>query len=625
MPGRSLIDVGSLAAPPGTDGLELEVVETPNGRHLRLRACADLSGFATKWFATPAVSASLTLADDPGGSEPELLGFACTQFALPVVAGRSLDFDFTPATNLRSPPAMGLLLVRSGDRTTLVAPLTNVHEQIISVHDGQMRWGWHGDLDEVPNGFETVMGVYDGDDATEVFALWAIELGDGTAPSPRRRDTNPITSHLSYWTDNGAAYWYRTEAERTIGASVAEAVTRLRADGVPVNAVELDSWFYIHETLRPIAEIGYPEEVPPTGMMQWLPRDDVFDQQPNDQRDALEQWADDLGRPPLVFHSRHISPSSPYLAEGEWWVDLLGAQPVDPDFFRRWFDDAVRWGACCIEQDWMLMCWFGVRAMRAAPGRAAGWQRALDHHAGATGIGLLWCMATPADIVLAATLPNVVAVRTSDDYRFAEDPALLWVWFLTVNRLAGTLGLSAFKDVFFSQRPAPGADAIDGDEHAELEALLSALSAGPVGIGDRIGHTDASIVMRTCDADGLIRHVDRPVGFIDDCLYGGPARGERLAWATATSTSGDEVWIYVVAINVSSPRARISDTLPFADLGLDGLRSVLDWRGGTTTIDDRLAVTLSPRDWAYFVIAPPGRMADEGDLGKYVTVPTDRP
>jgi hypothetical protein len=58
---------------------------------------------------------------------------------------------------------------------------------------------------------------------------------------------------------------------------------------------------------------------------------------------------------------------------------------------------------------------------------------------------------------------------------------------------------------------------------------------------------------------------------------------------------------------------------------VEDLRSVLDWRGGITTIGDRVAVTLTPRDWAYFVVAPPGHFADEGDLGKYVTMPSDRP
>ena len=68
-----------------------------------------------------------------------------------------------------------------------------------------------------------------------------------------------------------------------------------------------------------------------------------------------------------MIHARHISPRSPYLTEGQWWIDELAAQPVDPLFFRRWFDDARRWGVCAIEQDWMLMYWFGVRALRARP------------------------------------------------------------------------------------------------------------------------------------------------------------------------------------------------------------------------------------------------------------------
>ena len=388
-------------------------------------------------------------------------------------------------------------------------------------------------------------------------------MGRRAASRSARRDrvrTNPIVTHLSYWTDNGAAYWYRTESGRTIGTSVAEAVEALRADDVPINAVELDSWCYQHEVPRPISEIGYPEEVPPSGLMLWEPRADAFDP-PSDGGDPIEQFAERLGRPPLVIHSRHISPTSPYLGDGEWWVDALAAQPVDPMFFRRWFDDARRWNVCAIEQDWMLLYWFGVRALRAAPDRAAAWQRGLDELAGESGIDLIWCMATPADIVLAATLDHVVAVRTCDDYRFAADPALLWTWYLTVNRLAGALGLAAFKDCFFSRRPPAGADAIDGDEHAELEALLACMSAGPVGIGDRIGCTDRDIVMRTCDDDGRIRHVDRPLGMVDSCLFGEPARGERLAWAATTSTRDGKVWTYVVAINTATEHRVVADRL----------------------------------------------------------------
>jgi len=609
---ESLVQFGETVLP---DGVIIEHDVDGDLARVRLTATRDLTRLATGRFARLGAHVELQF-----HGQPNFLGFAYTQFALPVVAGPSLDFDFDPAPNLHSPPVLGVLVARIGDQHVLLAPVDHPHEQVIGVADGGLQWGWHGDLDDVPAGFSTTLGLYTGPSAAQLLNRW---VSDVRAGRPRvSTSANPITSHLSYWTDNGAAYWYRTEAGRTIGTSVSEAVESVRAAGVPVRAVELDSWCYQHEVPRPIAEVGYPEEVPPSGMMRWEPRVDAFDAPPN-KLDAIEGFAERLGRPPLVIHSRHISPNSPYVEDGEWWVDRLAAQPMDPTFFRRWFDDARRWGVCAIEQDWMLLYWFGVRAMRAVPGRAAEWQRALDTLADESGIDLIWSMATPADIVLAATLDHVVAVRTCDDYRFAADPALLWTWYLTVNVLAAALGLHAFKDCFFSRRPAPGADAIDGDEHAELEALLACMATGPVGIGDRIGCTDPDVVLRTCDADGRIRHVDRPLGLIEACLFGEPARGERLAWATTTSTRDGQVWTYVVAINTAAQRRVISDRLKLDDVGCLGPCAVYDWRRGTVEEIESIDATLEARNWALWVCAPVGERADAGDLAKYVTVESD--
>ena len=606
-----LVHLGEASLP---DGVTLHRHSADGVERLTLTATRALTGIATGRFSRPSARVAFSVA-----GEPSYLGFAYTQFALPVVAGPSLDFDFHPAHNLQSPRVLGLLLARVGETHVLLAPLDHPHEQVIAVNDG-LEWGWHGDLDEVPQGFTTTLGIYTAGTAVELLDRWGRDVRGGRSRPPS--DANPITSHLSYWTDNGAAYWYRTEAGRTIGTSVAEAVEALRADEVPICAVELDSWSYDHEVARPIAEIGYPEEVPPSGMLRWQARTDAFEAPSND-ADPIEHFAERLGRPPLVIHSRHISPKSPYLAEGEWWVDTLAAHPVDPMFFRRWFADAQRWGVCAIEQDWMLMYWFGVRALRALPDRAAVWQQGLDALAGESSIGLVWSMATPADIVLAATLDHVVAVRTSDDYRFAADPALLWTWYLTVNRLAASLGLRAFKDCFFSGRPAPGDDAIDGDEHAELEALLACMSAGPVGIGDRIGRTDREVVMRTCDSNGRIRHVDRPLGLVDACLFGEPARGERLAWATTTATRDGKVWTYVVAINTSTDRRTIADTLLLDTVGVVAPCEVYDWRSRTVQTTHAITAELGPRDWALWVCAPLGEDAASGEQAKYVTVVSD--
>ncbi len=606
------------------DGVGVERIQSDSGERLRLVAERDLSGLATGRFARPSVGVRWSSQRFAEGIE--FCGFAFTQFAFPVVGDASLDFDFTPSDGVRSPSAVLPLLARTTDAAMLLAPLTAAHEQVIAVRDGALTWGWHGDLDEVPAGCTTELGVYRGDSVSAVLAAWSADL----APTSDRVRDNPLTTHLSYWTDNGAAYWYRTEADRAIVDSIVEAVRTLQDDGIPIRAVELDSWWYRHETPPPIVEIGYPRGVPPSGTMRWEPRADAFGAADAEVSvDVLGEVSARLQGAPLALHARHLSPRSPYIAEGveqgeTWWVDELAAQPADPAFFRRWFDDAAANGVTVIEQDWMLMFWFWVRELRAHPGRALEWQRAMNRHAAATGVDLLWCMATPADLVEAAHLDHVIAVRTSDDYRYADDPAELWAWFLTVNRLAHALDLPVFKDVFFSNADVgPGDDPIDGDPHAELEAALAALSGGVVGIGDRAGRTDRGVVLRTCDDDGRIRRVDRPIAFVDDGLFGAPPRGEALGWATTTATTSDGTWTYVLAINTSSPRSTITDTFDLEDD-----RAVLDWRTGSWSSRRSVDVTLEARDWSLAVVAPPSFDVESAalvavEVDRYVVVESD--
>ena len=176
---------------------------------------------------------------------------------------------------------------------------------------------------------------------------------------------------------------------------------------------------------------------------------------------------------------------------------------------------AASWGAISYEQDWLVEIWLGVRGLRERPGRVRAWQEGLDAAAARHGLSLVWCMATPADFFQTLTLGRVVSIRTSGDYRYLSGNASHWVRFLYTNALARALGLLPFKDVFLTARDADG---LDGDPHAEAEAMLSALSAGPVGIGDRIGRTDPAIVRRTCRADGLLVKPDLPIAALERCF-----------------------------------------------------------------------------------------------------------
>lgn len=584
----------------------------PNRVVWSLTSSAALTSVGTGMFAEPANYVSLRPASflDP---QATLRGYSFTQFAYPVIGGAGRPFELNPAPNLSSPPAVIPMLIDSEVQVTLLAPLGAWHEQIIAVRQNEMgidelRWGWHGDLDEVPAGFSAELGIYSGRTASDVLSRWAADIKAAAGTTRRPTSDNPATSHLSYWTDNGAAYWYRREPDLDLAGTLAQKLKELSSIGVEIGAVEFDSWFYEHEVSRGISEVGYLDEVPPTGMLEWTARSDVLP-------DGVDGLARQLGSPPLILHARHISAASPYLDDGDWWVDV-GAHPVDQSFFARWFADAKRWGAVCVEQDWMLLSWFGVRQLRAAPGRALAWQKALDTAAGAHDMGLMWCMPTPADLVATVELNNLIAIRTSDDYRFAADPALLWHWYLMGNRLIGELDLTASKDCFFTSSDT-GSTEIDGDQHAEAESVLAALSAGVVGIGDRIGRTDASLVDRLCRPDGVLVKPDRPVAIADQCFFADPLAGDQLLWGE--TAVGD--WRYIVALHTASTEGGLGDEF---DLGGEYL--VYEWRTGTAVVADQIRVELGHRDWALFVCCPITTAADGdrhaliGDPSKYVTM-----
>ncbi len=577
---------------------------------------------STGRFAHPGPGVDLVV-DPAAGERWRVGGCAFTQFGLPVWAGPDLDFDFEPADNLRAPPAMQPCWFRlAEDDWALLAPIRHWHDQIVSLvetDDGRrLRWGPHGDLTQVAPDWSIELEVRRGPSLRALIGAWGAGVRERAATVDVDRHLDVATSHLSYWTDNGAAYWYRNEPGRSLAQTVVDVVDDLDERDVPIRAVELDSWFYDHEVARPVSPDDYPEEVPPTGLLRWEARADTVPM-------GMPAFAEALDGHPLILHSRHLSIHADGV-DDDWWLDRC-AHPSDPSWFRGWFERARAWGATTIEQDWMLLYWFGVRQLREGSGRAAEWLDTLDALAAEHDLHLWFCMANPPDIVHAATLRRVSAIRTSDDYRFADDPALLWRWFLTVNLLADGLGIPAFKDCFFSagvddlDTPGP----TDGDPHHEVEALLSALSAGPVGIGDRIGRTETAIVARCVRADGRIVAPDRPLVIRDDDLD--PA-GE-VTWAS--TVAGDSV--VVVALHTGPGDAAaagwpLRDAVAAAGVAPGGDAPawvVYDWRARTARIveaESDLRVTLGRRDWAQLVLVPlaPDGPTLLGDLDRHTTL-----
>jgi hypothetical protein len=590
----------------------------------RCEAAREIGGLASGAFDRPRIAWPWLrpLLRRPGGLPPGARGFGhqYTEFALPTFAGAALDdfflLPFRPAV------VEPLFVTTAEGACLMLAPLDAFHEQVIAVPrdagraaDG-VRCGWHGDLDRVPAGFASELALFAGPGPRRVLDAWGALLRRRARTPERSRRADASLSHLSYWTDNGGAYWYRSEPGLDLATTLERTLGALREARVPVRCVELDSWFYPHEQSRPLNPGA--SDVPPTGAMAWEPRADLLPE-------GVSGLRRRLGEAPLVLHGRHFASASPYWERHPAWRDGERAHPAEPDaFFDELLGQAATWGAVQYEQDWLVESFLTVRGLREAPGRARAWHEALDRAAARHGLSLLWCMASPADFMQTVTLSRVAAIRTSGDYKYLVGNASLWTWFLHGSALARALGLLPFKDVFLSSRDGDGRD---GDPAAEVEALLSALSAGPVAIGDRLGRTDRALVLRTCREDGLLVKPDAPVAALERCyrahavLEPAPLLGE--AWSLHPAGR----WIYLVALHAHRGSEPLRFALALGELGeLAPREPVLAWSwrsGACERIEPHgaLQYQLAPGDWDYRILCPlmPGGIAVLGDPARYAT------
>jgi len=614
-------EVGGLAAP-----LHASVRAYRNQALLvfRLETDAELRGFGGGTFADPSVvwPALQPSTRAAGGVAPgtRTYGHQYSEFALPVSGGdAATGFLFAPHRPAIVEP---LLFVAPNGRTLLLAPLDQFHEQIIAVprdvdheEDG-IRCGWHGDLADVPAGFATELCLWAAASPRATLDLWGRTLRRRHATHRRGRYADDGVGKLSYWTDNGAVYYYRTAPDLDYTQTLEAVLEELRRARVPVCSVQLDSWFYPHALTREVSADGAPL-VPPTGMLRWEPRADLFPAGWSDLRRRL-------GGLPLILHSRHFSSESPYWREYACWEDGAYAHPRDARLRERLMESAAAWGVITYEQDWMVESFLGVRGLRAGPGRARAWQEGLDRAAGARGMTLQWCMSTPADFMQTVSLANLVSIRTSGDYRYLFDNGLNWVWFLHVNALARALGLIPYKDVFISHGKTANSA---GEDYVEVESLLAALSSGPVGIGDEIGCTDRGIVMRTCREDGVLVKPDVPIAALDRCFLRNAYLEPQPLIGETYSDHPAGRWCYVAVFNAYRGKEPIDYRVAVDTLGESAPRGpviAFDWRQRTCT---QLAAggawsgSLSWQDWEYRVLCPvlDGEVAVIGDVSKYAT------
>ncbi|CEL94500.1 unnamed protein product [Vitrella brassicaformis CCMP3155] len=330
----------------------------------------------------------------------------------------------------------------------------------------------------------------------EAIDKWGVVLRS-FYPESERRPFDLFSEYVTYWTDNGAYYYYHTE-EKTSYEDSLLGVQRYWQEQTPMElkGLQLDSWFY-RKTLKH------------QGTYTWDADAEIF---PNGLRELHKK----LGLP-LAAHNRYFATDSPYdNANGGKYsfirdTDSQMAVSVDPVFWHDLYRNATGWGLRMYEQDWLYFMVEFMPQLTQDVNLLARYMSLMTMTAGEYGVAVQLCMPYPRHIMAAVQYNPVASIRASDDYTPGN---LQWDIGITAP-IIRSLGIAPFKDVFWSTNATTDKYGGFNEPFPDLQLAMATLSTGPVAVGDKIGLTDWQLVAKCCRQDGRILKPSRPIAFVD--------------------------------------------------------------------------------------------------------------
>ncbi len=451
--------------------------------------------------------------------------------------------------------------------TLIVSPADNFLVSSLTVDaSGEMQSGIDKRISTLPSKFQHGTMVTFGAGITRTLEAWGENLQKLGHKKPVSNHADLVLTSFGYWTDNGAHYYYRFDHKLGYEGTLLAVRDQFRQMGVPIAYMQLDSWWY------PKARGNNPAG--DNGELLYRADPKIF---PN----GLPAFHKKMGLP-FVTHARWVSPASPYRKEYRMSNDVI----IDPRYWRSTADYLSKSGVIVYEQDWLN---YNARpAINIAQSQAY-----LDDMASGMagkGIGIQYCMALPGYFMASTQLQNVRTIRSSDD-RFVR---ARWDSFLYTSELAHAVGLWPWCDVFMS---------------SELPNLvISTLSAGPVGTGDKLGSINAANLKRAMRSDSVLLKPDVPLVPIDAMYMADAAAGkstETTPMVAETHTNfGTATEHYVFAYPRVNGDGGVS--VPLSELGIDGSVYAWNWvtqSGEVLSSGGQLQMRFAD-GWSYEVLAP---------------------
>merc|ERR1712228_97673 len=230
--------------------------------------------------------------------------------------------------------------------------------------------------------------------------------------------------------------------------------------------------------------------------------------------------------------------------------------PLQQEFWNYLFDINMDWGLTVYEQDWLSTVEDEVQLLSSSTSFGRQWLHGMATAADAHNINIQYCMSYPRHLLSSVELSAVTQIRASHDYHPGNDQ-----WQIGISSIfASSLDIMPSKDSYWSQNDAQSGHYAVGtnESHNRLQSAVLSLSNGPVTFSDRIGYSNASLIMKCCMASGLLLRPDVSATMIDKYflyksgLNTSNAMGvDGRIWSTYSVIGDNEFYkyLYVFAVN----------------------------------------------------------------------------
>ncbi|XP_072031492.1 uncharacterized protein [Amphiura filiformis] len=385
-----------------------------------------------------------------------------------------------------------LVLFDKMQRSMVIGPFREFMAGSVNynMQSNAMEWGIMGSATSIPKDFVYETAVVFGEGIKPAIMKYGENLLKHHGKTRAAAVSDFTSNYLGYWTDNGAYYYYETAPDMNYDETLMEVKKYSDGLNIPYRYFQLDSWWYYKG-------IG-------GGVQNWTARADIFPK-------GIQDFYNRLGLP-LVAHNRWWSSDTQYAkANGGQWnfiveKDAQKAIPQDEGFWNYLLSESKKWGLIVYEQDWLNEEFEDMKATTQDVMVGRTWMNTMSAGASMNDMPMQLCMPMARHLLQSVEMPAVTQSRASDDYQPGNSQ-----WNIGISSiLLHALSLRPYKDNFWTTSVQPNNPYGRKEINPQLQSVVATLSTGPVGPSDMLDHANATLIMRSCNADGKLLQPSQP-------------------------------------------------------------------------------------------------------------------